>query len=230
MRKRQQRFSRGFSLIEMMTVFAIIGIIMGMTVFAVSGLANRTRATTFLGELALDIPYARNLAAQYSQPVVIVFNCDTNPARESLNGYWIYRETSLDPADAVDFTSLALPLTNTGLAREKFMPMNNGRCILAPAKPSSSTARFGDAAKAFPWKSLFDAVDAANRPTCSFCSAYDSTAQRGAIRVSVDGVISLSGPGNADGGGAMYAKPLQDNTGAIQALVILAPTAMTQLF
>lgn len=217
--------SRGFTLLEVMITVAIAGIMLAISVMAVSGLGSRARASTFLGELALDIPATRLIAGRYSQPAVLVFNCDTNGANEGQNGYWIYREVVPGQINLADLSTLPAPSAN--LAREKFVPM--GRCVLAAPKPTNSLSKFHASINYFPWKTLFVAADAQTL-SCTFCSTYNSTASRGAIRVLPDGRMFMSFGGDTKGGGVIFARSQLDSGLVDQALGILVPSGMTRLF
>lgn len=219
-RTRGQR-ARGFTLVELMTAVAIIGVMVSLAIFSVSGLSDRARATTFLGELALDISAAKLLAARHGQATVVVFSCDTDPAKVTENGYMVFREVVANQVDLDNLATLPAPAANL-LLREKAMKM--GLCVLASSKPASSKFNAG----AFPWKSIFTMADGQSQ-TCTFCKQY-STAWRGAIRVLPDGRMFMSGNGNTKGGGVLFTRSDYDGQPVNQALAILVPSGMTRVF
>lgn len=63
--------NKGFSLIELMVVIAIIGIIASMAVPALMNMLQRNRLKTAVQSLQDDLQYARTLAIKQSQNIVI---------------------------------------------------------------------------------------------------------------------------------------------------------------
>jgi prepilin-type N-terminal cleavage/methylation domain-containing protein len=69
------REQRGFSLVDIMVVVAIIGIVSGITIPSVIGAADRMRLGQATREVEREMQTAKSRAVSKSRPVRIRFNC-----------------------------------------------------------------------------------------------------------------------------------------------------------
>ena len=82
----KSRLNRGFTLIELMIVIAIVGIIFAMTFPAVSRMIVNHHADSLVSELELDIQFARNLAITNTNPIFVL------PLGGDWNNGWLIRD------------------------------------------------------------------------------------------------------------------------------------------
>jgi len=116
---------RGFTLLELMIVLAILGLVIAIAMPTVSRRSPGTSLAAAAGELRAVIHGARTAAIAGGQP--IAFRGDPN------SGYWLgtqhHRLTSIDGADAVR-------VATAGASRIAFFPSggsSGGRVILRSA-------------------------------------------------------------------------------------------------
>lgn len=71
------RLSRGFTLIELMVVVALVSVILTLVIPSFTGMLARKRLEGVAQELGTDLQYARSEAVQQNAPVQVIFgsNC-----------------------------------------------------------------------------------------------------------------------------------------------------------
>lgn len=73
---RERNTTRGFTLVELLVVIALVAIILALAAPSFTGTLARKRLEGVASELATDIQYARSEAAQRNSEVGIVFGTD----------------------------------------------------------------------------------------------------------------------------------------------------------
>jgi len=202
---------RGFTLVEVMTALAIVVVLVGMTLGALSQLRSQASRRAFTTDLAADLALARNraIARQRTQVIVIDAAAGTN----ALFGYFHLEDTGNRIYSSADLTALLVGLDPS---TPTTAPSPYTVQALESATQSSSpfylsTTAWGGALP-FP----FAAVPQDTSAGCSFC-----TNGVGALAFLPNGKAVFS-DGNAAGG--LIAVQGRGGTGASSMSALLIST------
>lgn len=77
---------RGFTFIELMTTFAIAGILLGIGGWQVTSIVPAYRAKNAARKLLLDVRGAQSIAVRTNQPVTLALDCDGSDAGYTITG------------------------------------------------------------------------------------------------------------------------------------------------
>lgn len=132
----KHRLSAGFTLLELMTAIAILGILLGIGIPAFTETVTANRLTTLTNELITGLSVARSEAGKRGTPVTI---CAANAAQDacagtaSWNSGWIVFTDDTGTAGAIDGSDEVLQV---------FEAPANGFPVTATAPATLSYIRF----------------------------------------------------------------------------------------
>lgn len=210
--RRPATSARGFTLIEMMVVVAIVGIMTALAAFSFSRLKARLTEKNFSTDLTSMLLSARMRSIAKQRNVVVVFITDNG----ANSGYYMLDDMSSAPGSAPTLTPLTTPTALAAVATA-FTPnvsgFGLGASYLAFLIDSALVgATTGYAHGATPWGAgvafpfPFSGIPVSVAQGCTFCSS-----NRGAVGFLPDGraVFSSVGgnaaPGSAIGGAVVIA-------------------------
>jgi len=117
------RQSRGFTLIELMIVLAILGVILAIALPSFSEISLNTRLKAYANELVSSVYLARSEAIKRNAPMTL---CVSTDGANCASGNWEQGWIVLDPNDVVIRQQAALTtgysVTSTGGATLTFQP------------------------------------------------------------------------------------------------------------
>lgn len=175
--------TRGFTLLEVMVVVALIGIIASLAFNSMEELRARTAPRTAAAEFTTAISQARNRALSRGSDVwVIVY-----PAHESRGAWFIYEDVTTNFGTSTASSTVRQYLNFTPTNR---FPMTGEQNRLIDSGLFSSYARqnvqFSNTSTVA-WGNPFTALASESPQNCTFCSSGPGGVARGAIVFTGDG-------------------------------------------
>lgn len=189
--------TRGFTLLEVMVVVALIGIIASLAFNSMEELRARTAPRTAAAEFTTAMSQARNRALSRGSDVWVIIY----PSQDSVGAWFIYEDVTTNFGTSTASSTVRQYLNFTPTNRFPMSGENNRLIDSGFLRDyAKRNVRFSTTSSVG-WGNPFTGLASESPQSCTFCTAGPSSLVRGAIVFTGDGSALFY-----DGNGARLAK------------------------